>query len=1108
MYTGLPVSESGIQTLLEKELAGAKKNTIAGIQALDAGQAPAFAHPVFLCKENIWTYWSDHRYSLPERCDTQKDRLFYLEENGIQHVGHQFLHEGYTVTLLIPVIRDHRFLPSSPTWIFRHRINPSRLDFGPVAFNLTADLQLSFRWWHWLAFGLLLVLTGVLGSQWMVSASSRYPVLKKSHSLPLFFLILFLLTLPSAYAPFFSTHWLTKPLGLGFGISTNYLTLFSIFSWFITQIALYSVDTQSGKEEQKKRLEVFRVMSCYLIVAISGLITLTLIRLIFLSSGLDLPLERLYSLGVQEIAWLLLFLLIFSSYFSFVQYLFSRMLPSPLHSRSKWAGMFAGILILLAGKWWIDKDLPGYALVLSYVILVTALELYRDKKALSSAWIFSWMILISAFLAFILFNIDFRRDELERSRNVESMIHNRDPKLEAFLISKSGTSLPFPVRPDSLRVDPDQSSLWRKHLLPINDSLFFHYLKGAYLLMPTTETNDIQQVIYYPSRETEGSGHTEIKEKNERFAVFYHNRVLLNKLDGIKTDSSLLEKLNDPQAILYQNSLSWLKKVEHSGLSIVHVQSIPGILRPLSVFPLLFFLLSLVLFSLSLTHRIIPIIPSWLDLSFLEKKSLRNRIQISIIGLIIASFFITGMVSHFYLQRLGLETNRIVQLDEAQILQQQLDFDFRQPGDRTPNERIEAIALSRSILAEKPLNWYDAGGRQIKEILNPPDLSGLPGIATIPISLLQEFGLGQQTRFFITDRMIGQGVLFRVPGSFSQGLFTWVPAIGEQVVSKRISDILATFLCIYTLLFILSGAIAILLSNSITRPIEILGNTLRSIKLSRQNEILEWKNDDEIGTLISKYNDMIQKLGENARLMAKIERDTAWKEMAKQVAHEIKNPLTPLKLNIQYLEAKVRSNPEDAPSLITQITPSLIEQIDNLSQIASEFSNFAQLPSANNEKVRLNEIVKKVHDFFRKREDLDFQLFVPINDILVFADKNHLVRVLNNVVKNAIQSIPPEREGEIIIRLFTNEANAIIQVTDNGTGIPEDMRDKVFSPNFTTKSSGTGLGLAISTNMLEAFNGRIYFESQVDVGTDFFIEIPLMRLEDNYPKGDRVYLDD
>ncbi|HAQ39330.1 MAG TPA: hypothetical protein DCQ58_12560, partial [Saprospirales bacterium] len=268
------------------------------------------------------------------------------------------------------------------------------------------------------------------------------------------------------------------------------------------------------------------------------------------------------------------------------------------------------------------------------------------------------------------------------------------------------------------------------------------------------------------------------------------------------------------------------------------------------------------------------------------------------------------------------------------------------------------------------------------------------------------------------------------------------------------------------------------------------------------------QNEDEIGALITIYNEMIIKLGDNARLMAKIERDSAWKEMAQQVAHEIKNPLTPLKLNIQYLESKVGSNPELAPQLIAQLAPSLIEQIDNLSQIASEFSNFAQLPDARNEKLNLNDIVKKVHDFFRKREDMSFKLTLPINDVLVFADKNHMVRILNNVIKNAIQAIPEDRPGQISIDLYRQESNAVIKVSDNGTGIPEDMREKVFSPNFTTKSSGTGLGLAIAINMLESFGGRIYFETIENEGSDFFIEIPLMRFEDNFPQANKVFLED
>ena len=251
---------------------------------------------------------------------------------------------------------------------------------------------------------------------------------------------------------------------------------------------------------------------------------------------------------------------------------------------------------------------------------------------------------------------------------------------------------------------------------------------------------------------------------------------------------------------------------------------------------------------------------------------------------------------------------------------------------------------------------------------------------------------------------------------------------------------------------------------------------------------------------------MIQKLDESAQLLALTERDTAWREMAKQVAHEIKNPLTPMKLSIQYLQNGAHSQPEKTNELVERVCATLIEQIDNLSKIASEFSSFAKMPQAENDKVILNEIVASVHDLFRKRDDMDVQLYVPIQDIFVFADRNQLVRVLNNVVKNAIQAIPDDKRGKINISLVKKDDNAIIKIEDNGTGISSDMRDKVFRPNFTTKSSGTGLGLAICANIIESFNGRIYFETEEGSGTKFYIEIPLMKFDDNIKEQRRVLL--
>ena len=280
-----------------------------------------------------------------------------------------------------------------------------------------------------------------------------------------------------------------------------------------------------------------------------------------------------------------------------------------------------------------------------------------------------------------------------------------------------------------------------------------------------------------------------------------------------------------------------------------------------------------------------------------------------------------------------------------------------------------------------------------------------------------------------------------------------------------------------------------------------LSEKLKKIRLGKKNETIQWSIDDEVGELIRDYNGMVTKLDESALLLAQTERDTAWREMAKQVAHEIKNPLTPMKLSIQYLQnAASRDEDIDLPAMIKRVSKTLIEQIDNLTHIASEFSSYAKMPTAMNEVFVINDVLASVHDLFRKREDMDIQLQVPINDLFVFADKSQIIRVLNNIVKNAIQSIPKSRRGLIHIKLNFTDDQVVISIHDNGVGIDEHMREKVFYPNFTTKSSGMGLGLAICSDIIQSFDGRIYFETEKGVGTTFFIELPRHAMhEDNAP---------
>jgi nitrogen fixation/metabolism regulation signal transduction histidine kinase len=259
--------------------------------------------------------------------------------------------------------------------------------------------------------------------------------------------------------------------------------------------------------------------------------------------------------------------------------------------------------------------------------------------------------------------------------------------------------------------------------------------------------------------------------------------------------------------------------------------------------------------------------------------------------------------------------------------------------------------------------------------------------------------------------------------------------------------------------------------------------------------LLEWPYDDEIGLLIREYNRMVKKVEENAILLAQSERERAWREMARQVAHEIKNPLTPMKLNIQYLQQALKSNHPNTKELTVNVSESLIEQIDNLSHIATAFSDFAKMPEADPEEIKLNELLHKAVELYLNNTRTKVEFPGAEINLIVYADRSQLLRVFTNLLQNAIEAIPEDREGRVTVILKKEEETALITVTDNGKGISEDTIESIFNPYFTTKGSGTGLGLAMTKKIIEFWKGKIWFETQEGEGTVFYIQLPLLKRE-------------
>ncbi len=513
-----------------------------------------------------------------------------------------------------------------------------------------------------------------------------------------------------------------------------------------------------------------------------------------------------------------------------------------------------------------------------------------------------------------------------------------------------------------------------------------------------------------------------------------------------------------------------------------------GITQPISLYAFLFVLWVMFTLLLLLLNNRFELLPSEWHFYWSAIPSLRKRIQYYILAVTVGSFLMIAWVTYFYFQQQG---QKQVEQVAVALTSAAID-DLEEQLERQPSLSIDSAFQQNQSQHRTSGNLYDPNGQKIIGEGNP----------LLPHESLTMPNF-RDKRFATRKGEIYHPVL--VNGEV-KAIAQYNTSSESMNLNYEFGQFISTLLNIYVFLFVLAGGIAVAISNSITAPLKVLSERLKSLKLGKKNIPLDWKQKDELGELISDYNRMILQLEESAKMLAATERETAWREMAKQVAHEIKNPLTPMKLSLQHLQLAIDQNSPNKEELFRKVSQTLIEQIDNLNRIASEFSSFAKMPEPENRVVSLNEVVASIHDLFRKREDMDIQLFVPIDEIRVFADKDHLLRVMSNLVKNSIQAIPDDRRGEIVIKLYKKEETAIILVSDNGKGIPEEVKEKVFKPNFTSKNSGTGLGLAICANIIEGFNGKIYFETEVNKGTDFYVIIPLMRTKDNLIPRERVML--
>lgn len=476
----------------------------------------------------------------------------------------------------------------------------------------------------------------------------------------------------------------------------------------------------------------------------------------------------------------------------------------------------------------------------------------------------------------------------------------------------------------------------------------------------------------------------------------------------------------------------------------------------------------------------------------------RTRLQISMASVILVSFLTIGIFTLFYINNLNEKKNQNILSEKAHSILVEFQHKLSDISiiDSELKDYLGDLLIKFSNVFFSDINIYTLNG----------DL-----IATSRPQIFDEYLISKKI-----NSTAFRGLAFDKKSLFIQNekigrqeyLSAYIPFINDQnkIVAylnlpyfakenehkREISNFLVAYINIYVILIAISVFIALLISNYISRPLRLIMNKIGFVKLGKQNEKIIWNKKDEIGQLITEYNRMIDELAISVELLAKSERESAWREMARQVAHEIKNPLTPMKLNIQHLKKSWDDNAPDWDNRLSKFTKTMIDQIETLSSIATEFSDFAKMPKSKNVVLDVSELIKNSLDLFKNYKNIRLSFFNPSNLVFhVFADKEQLLRAFINLLNNSVQAIGENPDGEINININANNKSCIIEISDNGKGIPDYLTDKIFSPNFTTKSGGMGLGLAIVKSIILSSDGEITFHSEEGKGTTFRIILPL-----------------
>jgi len=574
----------------------------------------------------------------------------------------------------------------------------------------------------------------------------------------------------------------------------------------------------------------------------------------------------------------------------------------------------------------------------------------------------------------------------------------------------------------------------------------------------------------------------------------YENDELAYKFGSFSyhTDFRYLHEFPEQSFFSFLNYRHYTTEVSQGSYLVV---SRPKVLltESISTFSVLFLIFSFVVFI-----RVLFLFGSRTETTI--NFNFQTRLQSIFTGSIAFIILLLAVITMYYV-RSNKEQDLTDQLNEKTYsvlieLQHKLsgDVDLKDYDEET----LFRLLRKFSLVFFSDINLYNTTGQLIAS--SRPEIfeKGLLSENINPLAFEELFV--DNNLFYITEEKIGTLAYYSsyIPLILNEnkpsGIINLPYFARQNEVRQSYYQMIFTFVNLFVILGIIGVFIALVLSKVLTRPLQVLQKSLANIRIDKQNEKIAWSRKDEIGRLIEEYNRMIDKLEQSAELMKHSERESAWREVARQIAHEIKNPLTPMKLNVQYLEKAYRENDPGFNEKIKSISTSLIEQIESLNNVAEMFADFSKSTVHHLKEVDLLAVIHSSVELFKSNRAVKINI-VSQNRVvkpLASADGKDILRVFNNLLKNSIQSMAGLADGKIEISVVTQQPWHIVSVSDNGKGIDAEKKNLIFQPYFTTKTGGTGLGLAIVKSIMNGIGGEIEFESEAGKGSVFTLKFKVV----------------